>query len=616
MTSNQILFGVGLVVVLAVGSQLLARRLRIPAIVVLLPAGFIAGIATDYMHPEALLGNLYQPFVSLAVGIILFEAGLRLSFGEIVLGAHKVVMRLVVVGVVVTSAGVAVTVALLFAGLSNGVALMIGAILVVSGPTVVLPLLAFIRPAHAVRSVLKWEGVLVDPVGALLGVLVFHLVSSGWQPGEFLLSVTVGMVVGVAGAVVLWVLLREVHLNEPRMAVLATLMVVVAAVVAADLLREDSGFVAATLMGITLGNQRRIDPSRRIDISLTREFQETLVQLLVGVLFVLIAASVSPSDVEAVLPETIVLVLVMALLLRPVVVAVATWRSSLTWRERGFVAWMAPRGIVAGATASAFGLELQNEGIAGADLVLPIVFVVIFATVVLYGLTAPLVARWLHVAGEQRGLVLVVGGHHWARELGVALQDSGIAVRMWVGPKADQVAARAAGLEADHGRMLVDAVEREAELEEVTDALLVTRSDDFNALAAAELRPDVGHGHVFRLAPDPAAQDLLPPSGEGGILGDRELTFAEVTHRFAAGAQFVILTMDQAGLSQGEHGQFLLAVSPDGRLRVAADGGQPTVARGDTVIYLAKPAVATGLRHPTDPLELARNMEDRKGEAD
>src|SRR5512132_69946 len=328
MTSNQILFGVGLVVVLAVGSQLLARRLRIPAIVVLLPAGFIAGIATDYVHPEALLGNLYQPFVSLAVGIILFEAGLRLSFGEIVLGAHRVVMRLVVVSVVVTCAGVAVTVALLFAGLSNGVALMIGAILVVSGPTVVLPLLAFIRPAGAVRSVLKWEGVLVDPVGALLGVLVFHLVSSGWQPGEFLLSVTVGMVVGVAGAVVLWVLLREVHLNEPRMAVLATLMVVVAAVVAADLLREDSGFVAATLMGITLGNQRRIDPSRRIDISLTREFQETLVQLLVGVLFVLIAASVSPSDVEAVLPETIVLVLVMALLLRPVVVAVATWGSS------------------------------------------------------------------------------------------------------------------------------------------------------------------------------------------------------------------------------------------------------------------------------------------------
>ena len=347
---------------------------------------------------------------------------------------------------------------------------------------------------------------LVDPVGALLGVAVFHLVSSGWEPGEFLLSSVVGAAVGAAGAA-LWVLLREVHLNRPRMAVLATLMVV-AAVVAADLLREDSGFLAATLMGISLGNQRWVDASRRIDISLTREFQETLVQLLIGVLFVLIAASVSPSDVEAVLPEAIALVLVMVLLLRPVVVVLATWRSSLTWRERGFLAWMAPRGIVAGA-ASAFGLELQEDGIAGADLVLPIVFVVIFATVVLYGLTAPLVARRLHVAGKQRGLVLVVGGHDWARDLALALQKSGAAVRMWIGPTADREAARAAGLEADHGRMMVDAVEREDELEDVTDVLLVSRSDDLNTVAAAVLRAEVGHGHVFRVAPDPAEQDLL-----------------------------------------------------------------------------------------------------------
>lgn len=589
MTTNEILLGLGLVLVLAVGSQLLARRLRIPAIVVLLPAGFIAGIATNDVKPDNLLGDLYQPFVSLAVGIILFEAGLRLAFSEVALGARKVVARLVAVGVVVTCAGVAVTVALLFDGMSNGVAVQIGAILVVSGPTVVLPLLAFVRPAASVRSVLKWEGVLVDPVGALLGVVVFHLVSSGWQPGEFLLSFAVGTLVGAAGAAVLWVLLREVQLNEPRMSVLATLMVVVAAVVASDLLREDSGFVAATVMGVALGNQFWINPSRRLDISLTREFQETLVQLLIGVLFVLIAASVSPSDVRGVLPEAIVLVLVMALVLRPLVVLLAASRSPLTWPERGFLAWMAPRGIVAGATASAFGLELQNEGVAGADLVLPIVFVVIFATVVLYGLTAPLVARRLNVAGKQRELVLVVGGHHWARDLALALQKSGVAVRMWAGPTADQTAARAVGLEADSGRMMVDAMEREDELEEVTDALLLTRSDDFNTLAAAELRPEVGHGHVFRLAPDASMQDLLPPAGEGGILRSRDLTFAEVSRRFDAGERFVSVTVDGSGLNQAGQGDVLFVVSPEHRLRAVADGGQPAVVTGDTVICLAPP---------------------------
>ena len=221
---------------------------------------------------------------------------------------------------------------------------------------------------------------------------------------------------------------------------------------------------------------------------------------------------------------------------------------------------------------------------------LPIVFVVIFATVVLYGLTAPFVARGLHVAGKQRGLVLVVGGHDWARELALALQKSGVAVRMWVGPAAEQEAARAAGLEADHGRMMVDAAEREDELEEVTDVLLVTRSDDLNTVAAAELRPEVGHGHVFRVAPDPAvAQDLLPPAGEGGILGSRDLTFAEISRRFAAGARFVSLAVDQSVQTERGHGELLCAVSPDGRLSVVTEDGHNAVVSGDTVIYLAPP---------------------------
>src|SRR5262249_50169897 len=159
MTSSEILFGLGLVLVLAVGSQLLARRLRVPAIVVLLPAGFIAGIATSDVNPENLLGSLYQPFVSLAVGVILFEAGLGLSLREAPERVRPVVSRLVAVGIVVTCLGVAGTVSLLF-DVSTGVAFVMGAILVVSGPTVVLPLLAFIRPARQVRSALTWEGVL------------------------------------------------------------------------------------------------------------------------------------------------------------------------------------------------------------------------------------------------------------------------------------------------------------------------------------------------------------------------------------------------------------------------------------------------------------------------
>jgi NhaP-type Na+/H+ or K+/H+ antiporter len=584
MSTNQVLFGLGLVLVLAVGSQLVARPLKAPAIVVLLPAGFLAGIATDDVHPDKLLGPLYQPFVSIAVGVILFEAGLRLSLEEVVPGVRKAVVRLVVAGALLTWLAIAATLTVLYDDMDHGVALLIGAILVVSGPTVVLPLLAFIRPTRDVRSLLKWEGTLVDPFGALLGVLVFTGVSSGkgWQPGAMLIDLGAGALVAAAGAPALWLLLREVQRSEPRMVVPATLMVVVAAVVTADLIREDAGLVAAVLMGIAVGNQRSID----ISLSLF-EFEETLVQFLIGVLFVLVAASVSPDDVRSVLPQALVLVAVMILVIRPAVVALTMLRSSFARRERAFIAWMAPRGIVAGATASAFGPELAQKGVAGADKVLPIVFVAIFGTVVVYGLTAAPVARMLGVAGVGRRLVLIVSGHPWAREIAAALKRSGVAVRMWVGPLDHQAAARDAGLDADRGRIMVDAVSREAELEEVTDALLLTRSDDFNTLGAAELRAELGHQHVYRVAPHPDEPDLLPPSREAGILGDRSLTFAELDRLFAAGARIVSRSTDQAQRAAGTRTEVpLFAVARDGRLSIAADGRPPDVRPGDTVIVL------------------------------
>ena len=584
MSANQILFGLGLVLVLAVGSQLLARPLRAPALIVLLPAGFLAGIATDDVHPDNLLGSLYQPFVTIAVGVILFEAGLRLSFEEVVPGVRKTVVRLVAGGAFLTWLATTAAVALLYDDMDRGVAFLIGAILVVSGPTVVLPLLAFIRPTRDVRSLLKWEGTLVDPVGALLGVLVFTGVSSGegWQPGEMVIDLAVGALVAAVGAPALWLLLREVHRHEPRMVVPATLMVVVAAVVAADLIREDAGLLAAVLMGVVVGNQRSIDISRSLF-----EFEETLVQLLIGVLFVLVAASVSPDEVRSVLPQALVLVAVMILVIRPLAVALTTLGSPFTRNERAFVAWMAPRGIVAGATASAFGPELAENGVPGADKVLPIVFVAIFGTVVVYGLTAAPVARMLGVAGAGRRLVLVISGHPWAREIAAALKRSGVAVRMWVGPLDHQTAAREAGLDADRGRIMVDAPSREEELEEVTDALLLTRSDDFNALVAAELRKELGHRHVYRVAPHPDEPDLLPPSREAGILGDRSLTFAELDRQFAAGARIVSRSANHILDAEGSRTEVpLFAVTRNGRLSIAADGRPPEIRSGDTVIVL------------------------------
>lgn len=587
LTTNDLLLGIGLVLVLGVGSQLVAKRLRLPAIVMLLPVGFVAGILSEDVQPDHLLGPLYQPFVSVAVGVILFEAGLRLSFRDITPRVRPAVTRLVSIGLVLTWLSVAAAVALLFDGLGAAVPLLIGAILVVSGPTVVLPLLAYIRPARDVRSVLKWEGVLIDPLGALLGVVMFQVVrtggASGWHPGAMLLSLLVGAAVGAVGAGLLWLVLRRTQQLAPRQVAPATLALAVAALVAADLIRDDTGFVATLMMGAFLANQNSIEAAPTV------EFHETLVQMLIGVLFVLIAASVSPSDVDKVLGPSLALVAVMVLLIRPAMVALVTWRSNLDVRERSLVAWMAPRGIVAGATASAFGLELASAGIEGANRILPIVFIAIFGTVVIYGLTGMVVARRLGLAGAEGTLVLIVGGHEPARAIGGALKRAGVGVRLWAGPS-NQAAARAAGLDADSGRMLVDSLNREAELEEITDVLLLSRSDDFNALAAADLRGDLGHGHVYRIAPDPDEPDLLPPATAADILGPAAVTLAELTRRLADGARFHSTTVDRAnGAELAPTTTLLFIVGANGGIRTATDHRMPEVRDGDTVIELVPP---------------------------
>jgi hypothetical protein len=288
--------------------------------------------------------------------------------------------------------------------------------------------------------------------------------------------------------------------------------------------------------------------------------------------------------VNAVLPGALALVAIMVLVIRPLAVALATWRSGLDLRERAFIAWMAPRGIVAGATASAFGLELEQAHVPGAQHILPIVFVAIFATVVIYGLTAAPVARLLGVAEATGRVVLVVGGTPWARAIAASLKRAGLGVRLWSGRAVDQEAARAVGLTAERGKMMLDAISRETELEDVTDALLLTGNDDFNALAALALRTELGHGRVYRAAPDLDETDLLAPAGEQGILGADELTSSELGRRFAAGARLVEGPVN-GGVSAGAVALFV--VTAGGELRVASAGKSPPVKAGDRVIALA-----------------------------
>lgn len=597
LSSDAILLGLGLVIVLAIACRLVAERIGIPAIVLLLPVGFIAGAITEDVHPDALFGETFQPLVSLGVGLILFEAGLRLSLHELRGGVRSVVLRLVSAGTLLTLVSVTVATQLIF-GLGWGVSGVLGAILVVSGPTVVLPLLSFVRPTDTVRSVLKWEGTLIDPIGALLGVVALHAVLQGvagerpFHPGELLSSLLIGLAVGVAGAAVLWLTLRGSVRSAPAQGVAATLMAVAASVVAADLLRQDAGLVSAAVMGMVLAHQERLDVSQIL------EFHGTVVELLIAILFVLISASVTPSQVNAVLAEALGLVAIMVLLIRPLAVALGTWRSPLSWRERAFAAWMAPRGIVAAATASAFGLSLAQAGISGGDQILPIAFVVIFATVVLYGLTATPVARLLGVAGAGAPLVLIVGGHSWVREIGRVLKQAGARVRLWTDSQDEQEAAQAVGLEASPTPLALDVGRLEAELEEVSDALLMTESDAFNLLAAQRLRQELGTGSVYRLPPRDEAANPLPAYSRGGLLFANEFNFSELSRRCDAGARIVEVPADRVSLPAIDGLTPLFSLAGDGSLRVFTVGRRPAAEPGDRYICLAEGRLPPGSGEP------------------
>src|SRR5262249_49409721 len=456
LSTNQALAGLGLIIVLAVGSQVLAAQLRVPALIILLPAGFTAGAITNDVNPEQLLGPAFPPLVSLLVAVIRYDAGLGLALGNI--GSRKhVISRLVWLGVPMTWAFAGFFAGLLF-GMSSQAAIMIGAILVVSGPTVVNPLLGFVRPKEQLGLVLGWEGSLIDPIGGILGSVVFAALGAqhlavGHDVAQFVLSILIGVGGAAIGIAVLWLCL--VKLKVPRqLAIITQLASVIGIAAACDILRGDSGLIAAILMGLALANLGLFKTIRR------DEFFETVVQLLIGLLFVSISATVTPSSLDGLLLPTLGLVAVLVLVTRPLVAFLATLGSDLSSAERKFVAWMDPRGIVAAATASTFAPAMVAADIGGAEKILPVTFLVIVATVAIYGLSAVPVAKLLGVARPARASTLIVGDQPWVIDLARALREAGVDVMAWARHESDRHQFEGAGVELAAGEELADALHK------------------------------------------------------------------------------------------------------------------------------------------------------------
>lgn len=590
MTDDEILLGLALTVVLATGSQILASKLRVPALIILLPAGFAAGAMTDVIHPDKLLGPAFSALVSLSVAVILYDAGLGLDLRKLAHHTRGIVGRLLVYGVLLTFLVTAAVSPAMF-DMPLRVAAMLGVILVVSGPTVVGPLLDFVRPSDKVRRILIWEGTLTDPIGGILGALTFHAIASthrvdigrGYQLGQFALSLAVGLVGGAVGAGLLWLTLRTLRLGE-TLGTLAQLATVIAVSAGCDIVRDDTGLIAAIVTGLAVANIRGFDMPAR------RPFFETLVQLVIGLLFVSISSTVTPASLVPVLLPALALIAILVLVVRPFVAFAATARSDLPGGERAFIGWMDPRGIVAAATASAFSAGLVERGVSGAARVLPVTFLVIVGTVLLYALTAAPVARRLGVVKPTGSRILLVGGEPWVVDLGRALRSAGLDVVMWAGLEEERERIGGAGIELAKGELLATAINPGARQEGLTAVFLATDDDDFNALASVVMQDNV-KGPVYRVGPPQDSHGVVAPYTGGDILFGRSLVRHVLAERYERGARFVV---QPASAPRSPEQDVLFVVRADHRLDPVTERRRTVPKEGDTVVLLGSVPTTAG----------------------
>lgn len=390
------MLAVAVVLGLATACQVVAPRLRIPALVLLLPMGFLLGWLIPDSRLDLILGPAFPAMVDLVVAVILFQGGLELSAIPLKGQDRGIVRRLVWTGGAVTWIGGSVA-AHFILGLDWPVAFMLGAIVIVSGPTVVTPILDFSQVGGRVRGILQWEGTLLDPIGALVAVVVFQVIKASGADGagDAILLFSEGLLVGVVAAAIgvcLYVLGGLLARGNSLLGTQVLLGSVIVTAGLANYVSSDAGLLAALLMGMTAPRF-----AKRFGASMenSHPFFGTIVSIGIGVLFVSIAGLVPTQALVTVLPPAIAMGLLLMVVLRPAVVAACTWRTSLTRRERTFIASMDPRGIVAAATATSIGTSLVALKVPGAEELLPAAFVIVALTVTAYGLTAVPVARLL-----------------------------------------------------------------------------------------------------------------------------------------------------------------------------------------------------------------------------
>ena len=599
------------IIILGIIAQWMAWRLKLPAILPLILIGLIVGpIATLYTEDG---GKLIEPiwngtkglfpgeglyyFVSLAISIILFEGGLTLKRSEIK-NVGPVITKLITVGSVVTFFGAGVAAHYIFE-LSWQLSFLFSALIIVTGPTVITPILRNIPLKKDVSAVLKWEGILIDPIGALVAVLVFEFISVGEGSAftqtaliEFGKILLFGTTFGFTFAHALAFAIKKNLIPHYLMNVVS-LSVVLLVFVESDLFAHESGLLAVVVMGMVLGNMNLPNLKELL------YFKESLSVLLISILFILLAANINMSDLELLKTwNTAWLFLVVVFLIRPLGVLISTQGSGLKLNEKLFIGWVGPRGIVAAGIASLFGSKLLAKGEPGAEYITPLVFMIVLGTVLFNATTARLFAKLIGVFLTKSEGILIIGASKFSRLIGAYLKKNNRHVVLIDNNETNILKSKKLGLEALTANIYSDSLTDNIELNDVGYLMALTGNADINRFAINKFKNQFGENGSFRLVDSDEMNDPENNPKDGLFSHtDDFIKLAETARRFPA--------INEIEIKNAEHYNSLIELTtkdedivpiflktPSGNLEIIpsfSNNEMEDIKEGSKLVYMGKP---------------------------
>ena len=597
LTIESAQLAIAVILVLGVFAQWLTASLKIPSILVLLLIGFLIGdMGLQIFNPTKLVtSEVMFDFVSLAVAVILFEGGLSLKFSDLN-KCDAVLKRMLWIGIPVCFLVTAPIFKFLF-DVSWEFSFLVSSILVVTGPTVIFPLLNQVNPMGRSGPIIKWEGILNDPIGAILAVLMLDIVLSHGHLdsfGDALLGLSVALIGGILGGVICaWMTTSIIdrgwissHMQGSFAISLCLLLFVLS-----NSLQEESGLLAVTVYGIVLANQKTVKTNN------IRHFHEHLSNIFISILFIVLSSRFTLEHLRALDLNAIIFIASLIIIVRPLCVWLSTFGTNLKWQDRVLIAAMAPRGIVAAAVASLFSLELAHHGVAEAQVLEPIIYAVIVGTVVVYGLGALPLAKLLGLRPPEKDGVLFVGANRLGREVATSLLREGHPVHLIDINRNNVKAAQMEKLSASDLSIIDERLELENEIPSGIDLMMaLSDSNEENALAALRYEHEFGVHKVFQIVgkqPNGGNARELRPSVDysGNLLFDGQYNYDDINKRFPMGLRAVITQItDKYDYNTycdnlNRHSLQMLVINKNGRIRPIGSR-HVEVSAGDKVLAL------------------------------